>query len=386
MLFFTVLITIILAGAEVDLFIPSFPNLIHEFDLSPTLVQLTLSVNFLSYCVSSLFVGNMGDRFGRRPVILWGLVIFIIGSMFCVFASSFAELVIGRFLQGVGMASPAVLGYVVIADITPVEKQAGVLGLLNGVITFAMAFAPVIGSYINIFLGWQGNFILLLGLGIASLALSFLFIPNTIQPNKAVSLSLKEYLPLLRSWPFMRLFLVICCLVTCYWVFIGMGPILYMEDMGIALEHFGFYQGAIAGVFAIMSMASPMILKRVSHDICLRWGMWLLLGLASTLLGIGLIAEDNPWLITIFMSLYVMPFILPVNILYPLSLEILPDSKGRAAAMINFGRLAFSAAGVELVSYVYTGHFAPIAIFIFVFTLLAFIVPINNWRGSKEYV
>jgi len=295
-------------------------------------------------------------------------------------------MVIGRFLQGVGMASPAVLGYVVIADITPVEKQAGVLGLLNGVITFAMAFAPVIGSYINIFWGWQGNFILLLGLGIASLALSFLFIPNTIQPNKAVSLSLKEYLPLLRSWPFMRLFFVICCLVTCYWVFIGMGPILYMEDMGIALEHFGFYQGAIAGVFAIMSMASPMILKRVSHDVCLRWGMWLLLGLASTLLGIGLIAEDNPWLITIFMSLYVMPFILPVNILYPLSLDILPDSKGRAAAMINFGRLAFSAAGVELVSYVYNGHFAPIAIFIFVFTLLAFIVPINNWRGSKEYV
>jgi MFS transporter, DHA1 family, multidrug resistance protein len=114
--------------------------------------------------------------------------------------------------------------------------------------------------------------------------------------------------------------------------------------------------------------------------------MWLLLGLASTLLGIGLIAEDRPWLITIVMSLYVMPFILPVNILYPLSLEILPDSKGRAAAMINFGRLAFSAAGVELVSYVYTGHFAPIAIFIFVLTLLAFIVPINNWRGSKEYV
>lgn len=383
MLFFTVLITIILAGAEVDLFIPSFPNLIHEFDLSPLLVQLTLSVNFLSYCVSSLFVGNMGDRYGRRPVILWGLVIFILGSAFCVFASSFSELVIGRFLQGVGMASPSVLGYVVIADITPAEKQPGVLGLLNGVITFAMAFAPVIGSYINIFFGWQGNFIVLLGLGITSLTLSFLFIPNTVQPNKAISLSLKEYLPLIRSRPFMKLFLVICGLVACYWVFIGMGPILYMEDMNVALEHFGFYQGAIAGVFSIMSMLSPMILKRVSHDVCLRWGMWSLLGLASILLGIGVMVDDAPWLITVIMSLYVMPFVFPINILYPLSLEILPDSKGRAAAMINFGRLAFSAVGVELVSYFYTGYFAPIAIFIFTFTVLAFIVPIKNYSLVK---
>ena len=128
MLFLTILLTIILAGAEVDLFIPSFPDLIYQFNLSPLSVQLTLSMNFLSYCVSSLFVGNLGDRYGRKPVIIGGLVIFILGSIFCVFASSFPLLVIGRFLQGIGMAGPSVLGYVVIADIIPKEKQAGLMG------------------------------------------------------------------------------------------------------------------------------------------------------------------------------------------------------------------------------------------------------------------
>lgn len=372
MLFLTVLIIITLGGAEVDLFIPSFPELIREFNLSPVLVQLTLSVNFLSYCISSLFVGNMGDRYGRRPIILWGLIIFIIGSIFCVWADSFSLLVMGRFLQGVGMAGPAVLGYVVIADITPPEKQPGLLGLLNGVVTLAMAFAPVVGSYINIYFGWQGNFMVLLSMGILSFFMGCWYIPHTTQPNKDISINLKEYIPLLRSWEFMRLFLIICLLISCYWVFIGMGPILYMEDMNVSIEHFGFYQGAIAAVLSMVSIISPFVLKRVSHAACLRIGVWALSALAVVSLGISLIVEDTPWIITVVMCLYILPFVFPINILYPKSLDVLPDSKGRAAAMLSFGRLAFSAIGVECVSYTYTGTFMPIAMFIFIFTILAF--------------
>jgi DHA1 family bicyclomycin/chloramphenicol resistance-like MFS transporter len=374
MVFFTVLIITILGGAEVDLFIPSFPELIRTFNLSPALVQLTLSVNFLSYCVSSLFVGNMGDRYGRRPVILWGLAIFIIGSICCVWAQSFAVLVLGRFLQGIGMAGPAVLGYVVIADITPPEKQPGLLGLLNGVITLAMAFAPVVGSYINIYSGWQGNFRVLLGLGVLSLCFGYAFIPNTTQPNSNVSLSLKEYFPLLKSWEFMRLLLIVCLLVSGYWVFIGMGPILYMEDMKVSIERFGFYQGAMAAAYSIVSVLSPILLKRVSHTTCLTIGIWVLTVLAGILLGISLSVNDSPWIITLVMSLYVLPFVFPINILYPKSLDVLPNSKGRAAAMLKFGRLAFSATGVQCVSYVYSGTFAPIAAFIFICTLIAFLI------------
>lgn len=382
MIFFTVLIIILLGGAEVDLFIPSFPELIREFNLSPVLVQLTLSVNFLSYCISSLFVGNMGDRYGRRPVILWGLTIFIIGSICCVWAQSFSLLVLGRFLQGIGMAGPAVLGYVVLADITPQEKQPGLLGLLNGVITLAMAFAPVVGSYINIYWGWQGNFMVLLGMGVLSLLLGYAFIPDTTQPNRNVSLNLKEYFPLLQSWEFMRLFLIMCLLFSCYWVFIGMGPILYMEDMNVSIEYFGFYQGAIAAAISIVSILSPIILKRVSHATCLRIGIWAITALAVVLFGISLTVDDTPWIITLVMSLYVLPFVFPINILYPKSLDVLPDSKGRAAAMINFGRLALSAIGVEFVSYVYTGTFVPIALYVFTCTLGAFLIARYSFKTT----
>lgn len=374
MLFFTILITIILAGAEVDLFIPGFPDLIKTFNLSPASVQLTLSVNFLSYCVSSLFVGTMGDKYGRRPVILWGLVIFIAGSILCVYAPIFSVLILGRLLQGIGMAAPAVLGYVVVADETPIEKQAGLLGTLNGIITFAMAFAPVIGSYINIAFGWRGNFIVLLVLGVVSLSLCWVFIPNTYKPTLNISLSLKTYIPLLQNKEFIILFAIICGLVACYWVFIGIAPILYMQDMGVKIEHFGFYQGAIAGAFSIMSMLSPIILNRFPHNLCLSFGTNALMCLAIIMLITSIFATDTPIIISIIMTFYVIPFVFPINILYPKSLEIVPHSKAKAAALINFGRLALSAIGLNIVSFVYTGYFMPIALFIFVLTSATFVL------------
>src|SRR5690349_5557818 len=101
--FITILLIEILAGSEVDLFIPSFPELQKVFELSPVMVQLTLSVNFIAYCLCSLFTGTMGDRYNRRHVMLAGLLIFVIGSFFCMTATHFALLLVGRFLQGAGI-------------------------------------------------------------------------------------------------------------------------------------------------------------------------------------------------------------------------------------------------------------------------------------------
>src|SRR3984957_13976831 len=103
MKFLTILIMCILAGAEVDLFIPSFPELQRVFDLSPFLVEFTLGANFCAYCIGSLLAGNLGDYFGRRPVILAGCLIFILGSLVCVYAPNFWILIFARGLKGPGI-------------------------------------------------------------------------------------------------------------------------------------------------------------------------------------------------------------------------------------------------------------------------------------------
>jgi DHA1 family bicyclomycin/chloramphenicol resistance-like MFS transporter len=101
-LFITILMMCTLGGAEIDIFVPSFPDLQRTFGLSPFMVELTLGVNLVAHCLTSLLVGNLGDRYGRRPLILIGLVIFIIGSLFCTFATAYWQLLGGVFFKASG--------------------------------------------------------------------------------------------------------------------------------------------------------------------------------------------------------------------------------------------------------------------------------------------
>lgn len=369
-LFITILMICILAGAEVDLFIPSFPELQRIYHLSPFLVQFTLSANFIAYCISSLFAGALGDRFNRRTVLLVSLVIFVIGSLFCVFAANYPLLVIGRILQGAGMAGPACIGYVIIADQYPLEKQPAMLGVLNGITTMAMALAPVVGSYVNLYFGWRGNFVILLLLGIMGLVMGALYIPNRAG-DKDVSLSPTTYLPLLQSEKLMTFVWAIGFLVVPYWVFIGMAPIFYMEGMQVDLKHFGFYQGAIAGVFSVVSILSPKILTKFGQENCLYYSKWLCILAAFITLIITLLEIHQPLVITSLMLIFAGAVVFPINILYPMSLEALPNTKSRASAIINGLRLLLTAGFLELISYFYTGKFYPIGLTIFATTLIA---------------
>lgn len=386
MIFIAVAFIFFLGGMEIDIFIPSYPELQKQFALSPAAVQLCLSLNFVTYCIGSLYAGALGDRYGLRKVILYGLVIFVVGSIACVYATTYTYILFGRILQGLGMAAPASLGYVVIAERYPPEKQASMLGTLNGCITVAMAFAPVIGSYVTIQAGWRGNFVILLVLSVISLVACYFFLPKDSRRMENVSLSLNTYMPLLQSKKFWRYLIYVCALICCYWTFIGMGPILYIEGFGVSLKEFGFYQGAIAAAFAIVSFLSPEILSKFGHQKCFRYGMLLISTIAILLGVVAVLNINNPILITILMCLFAMPMVFPVNILYPLLLEIVPETKSRSAALVNVARLIFSAIFIELVSYLYNGRFLHLGLTIVILSLLALILArsINPWKDAEN--
>jgi DHA1 family bicyclomycin/chloramphenicol resistance-like MFS transporter len=367
----TILIMCILSGAEVDLFIPSFPELQALFKLSPFMVQLTLSVNFFAYCGSALLVGNLGDRYGRRPIILGGLFIFIVGSLLCVLSPSFNWLVAGRFFQGIGIAGPAVLAYVVVADSHTIPQQQKLMGLLKGAMTLAMALGPVVGCYINLKFGWRGNFSFLLMMGGICWIMGWIWIPPS-QPNPSIPLSLQGYLPLIRSPQSFSYIMIICFLLTPYWIFIGISPILYMEDMGVSLQSFGYYQGAMAAVFSLVSLSSSCFLKRFNQKNCFYTG----LGVCGvSFVGIVLLGVYNiqsPLLITGVLCIFAAGIILPLNIIYPLALDSLPNTKARMSAITLSSRLIVAAIGLEISAYFYQGNFQVVALVMATCLVIAF--------------
>lgn len=378
----TILLMGIVVGTEVDLFIPSFPQLQEQFHLSPVLVQLTLSMNFLAYCIGCFFVGPMGDRFNRRYVILGGLAIFVIGSLFCATADQYAMLILGRFLQGLGISAPSVLAFAVIADDYPIEKQTALMGIFNGVVTCAMAIAPVIGSWVTQYFGWHGNFNILLLMGIISFITSYLVLPHK-PGDTSISLSPKAYVPLLCSVPLLTYTIGLGFIMVGYWLFIGMAPLLYMEGLGVSLPHFGYYQGAICLVYSTLCILSPAILKRFSQKSCFYFGVVACIISAFFMLIIALLGVQNPMMITSSMLIFAIGAVFPINILYPQSLVIIENSKGRANALLQGGRLILTSILLEVVSFYYTGQFFPIGITIFVLIIGAIyfyrILLQKNW-------
>jgi len=378
LLLMTVIVMEILSGAEVDIFVPSFPDLQRTFHLSPFMVELTLGVNLTAHCVTSLIVGNLGDKYGRRPIILLGLGIFIIGSLFCIFATAYWHLLFGRFWQGVGVSAPAVLSYLVLADKYSASKQQQLMGVLNGAMNLAIAFAPVVGSFVNMLFSWQGNFVVLLALSLICFGLGFVFLPKGVQ-NPGISLSLKEYKPIVRSPKAFYYIATIVFALQGYWIFIAMSPIFYMEELGVSLKAFGFYQGVLAAIFSLGSFGSGPLLRKYGQKNCFFSGVFLLVGFTVMLLILILFNVKNPAVITAVMMLESIGIMMPINILWPLMLDCIPGAKGRLAAMVVACRLIVTALSIQMASFFYDGTLTSLCLAMGIFMVLTF------WAGYKLF-
>jgi DHA1 family bicyclomycin/chloramphenicol resistance-like MFS transporter len=371
MILVTVILMDILGGAEIDLFVPSFPEIQSQFQLSPILVEALLSVNFAGFCISLIFVGALADKYGRKPIILLGITTFIIGSMLCLVVASYEFLLVGRFLQGLGIAAPATLCFLIIADIYPIKKQQYLMAMLNGLVNTSVGVAPVIGSYLTMYFHWQGNFMALLLLAVVVLIMTIIFIPSHNSIEHKERTSLEGYFSIFKSKSILLLIASFVFMCVPYWVFIGMSPLLYIKDLGVSLSHFGYYQGAMALVFAFGSLLAGLIINKyeqkrmlyVSYQICI---IALILMLIITFMN-----SSNPLVITVALIPYTIGSIIPVTIIYPICLNYMPHAKGRISVTITGIRLILTAFGLELASYYYVGSFQNIGIIISSFFFVA---------------
>lgn len=370
MVLVTIILMDILSGMEFDLFVPSFPELQSHFSLTPFWVEALLSVNFAGYCLSLFFVGGLADHYGRKPIILLGLATFIIGSIACLWAPCYGVMLSGRFLQGVGVSAPSILSFLIIADAYSLKKQQSLFAILNGLFNISAGIAPVLGSYITLYFHWQGNFTTLLLLGCVAFIMTLFFIPAHKSPERKETLSLRGYIPLFQSKPLMLLIMHIVFSFVPYWVFVGMSPLLYMENLGVSLAHFGYYQGTLALVFALGTLFFGLIVAR--HD------QRKMLILSIQIYSIGLIScflatfidSSSPLFITLAFLPFIMGGIIPSVILQPLCLNFMPQAKGRVSAILQGGRLVFSAFCLQIAGYFYQGSFQNIGIIITIFILL----------------
>jgi len=150
-----------------DLYTPSLPSLPEVFGTTAPTVQLTMSVNLAAFALAQLFHGPLADRFGRRPVLLTGMILFAATAVMAASAWSIGALILARALMGMAAAVEAVIALAVILDLYDEAGAVRVLAFYSMVIAIAPAVAPLVGGYVHVWLGWRANFWLLAALILA---------------------------------------------------------------------------------------------------------------------------------------------------------------------------------------------------------------------------
>jgi len=371
------LIALIASWIELDLYAPSFPQMMHHFHTNEQMMQWTLSCNFLGFFVASLLCGSLADSFGRRKVLIAGSLLFALGSVVCLIAPDIWTLILGRLIQGIGVSAPVTVAIAVVADLYQGERQVRILSLISSCVTIMMAAAPVMGVFLTEAFGWRSNFIVIaLGAFISGVLIAGL-IPETLEEERRRPFSVKQlfsgYFTLLRNSYFISVTICLSCFIAAYFVFIGIIPLLFMEQLGVDLRTYGFYQGAVVGLYALLSLSVSWVIERCNVNSALWISICIALFFGVALLLLGIFVPDNPFWITLLMCMYVVGLVLPGNVLFTDMMDLYPDLKGSCSSLFQSLRMLMMAFATYLAGWLYDGTFLPVGAVIAALTFGGFV-------------
>ena len=167
------------APLSIDMYLPALPQVASDLGGDEAQIQLSVSSFLVGLFIGMLLYGPLSDKYGRRRFLLFGISLYAITCLGCMFASSPLHLIVWRLLQALGGAAAAVLGRAIVRDIFPVTEAARALSLMHLVTMIASLSAPVLGSYLMLVASWRWVFAVLLLYSLLVLLATFLKIPET---------------------------------------------------------------------------------------------------------------------------------------------------------------------------------------------------------------
>lgn len=381
------LVVIISAAIEIDIFVPSFPAIQAFFDTTEAKVKMILSVNFLGLCISSLLVGPLTDSFGRRNTLLAGLAIFSVASIASVFSPNMETLLLCRFFQGVGCSAAFVIPGAILFDLHSKEEAAKILGWYNSIITLSISAAPLIGTYLHITHGWRANFIFITVLSALAFILVLAFAKESLTKEHRTPWNvpgiLRGYGRLLSSFPAITSLAIMNLMVAGYIAYIGNLSILFINYFGMEEKIYAYYQGVVLFVFAAVSISCGKIMQALGMEKTRLWGKVFSFFGATSLLITAIFFPKNPVLITVAMCCFSAGFAAMVGIVFADYMNIYPEIKGIASALCQSTRLLFMAIAIAISNIMFNGTILSIALIIFTFSALAMILLLLLQRQQK---
>lgn len=340
--FVVVLLTACIAfqAISTDLYLPSLPSIGADLGASAAAVQLTLSSFLAGMAGAMLVYGPLSDRFGRRPVLIGGIALYVAATAACLAAPSIEPLIAGRFVQGLGACAGPVLGRAVVRDVFGPERAGRALSYMSMAMALAPAIGPILGGYLEVAFGWRAAFVVLLAFSGLCLAGLIRLLPETnldkLPQATRIGPLLRNYRALLAHRVYLGYVLCASFGYSGIFIFISGSSFVLIDGLGLPPDLYGYCFAAAVLGYICGAFASGRLNRYWSTDRLIATGMGV--GLTAGLLAAGLAFAGIASVVSV-----VAPFalflsgaglILPNSIAG--SLGPFPRIAGSASALLGF--------------------------------------------------
>ncbi len=325
---------------SIDTYLPAFAGIARSLDATPVQMQQTLSAYLFGFAFMSLFHGSISDSVGRRPVVLWGLAVFVLASMGCALSQSIGQLVFFRAAQGLCTGAGIVVSRAIVRDMYPPSQAQKVMSQVTIFFGAAPAIAPMLGGWLLIHSGWHAIFWFLCGVGVVLWIANYRLLPETLHKDQRQPFHPKNLLAgywKLGSDPrFFLLALASGIPFNGMFLYVLSAPVFLGEHLGLPPEHFFWFfmlsiLGIMAGAWVSGRAAGKLAPKRQIRN---GFVVMLCIGLLNLLANL-LFKADVVWaLIPICIFAFGWAMMVPVVTL--LVLDLHPERRGMASSLQMF--------------------------------------------------
>ena len=362
-----------------DMYIPTLPDMVKAFHCSIPTVQLGLTFGMIGLGVGELILGPFSDRWGRKPILIAALIVFVIGAICSVWSKTIHEFVWWRLVQGVGASGGYFLARTIPADMYQGRALAKVMALVGAINGFAPASAPVIGGFVAHATGWQGIFWILGGFGVLLLFLSLIFhesLPKERRVSGHFGIAFKNYIVLGRNRNFVIHTMLKGSALGMLFAYISSAPFIIQTHYGYTASQFGLFMG-----FNAMFVAAGAMLALKFNP--LKKGA-VFAGCTLFIIAIGqlicLLNVDNVWIYEAWNVLMIFCMGMLFTVANTLAMNEGRACAGDASALIGFVGYVFGAIASPLVGIGNILHSTAITMMVLaaitlLFTLMARVLP-----------
>jgi MFS transporter, DHA1 family, multidrug resistance protein len=362
------------APLALNILLPSLPGFPKTFATTKETAQLTLSLFLGGMAVAQLVIGPLADRFGRRPVLLSGLLLFVVASFVASFATTIGTLIIARVIQAFGAVAGLTIARTIVRDIYPREQAASMIGYVTMGMVVAPMIAPALGGVLDENFGWRSIFIACLLLGAGALLATFLILKET-RPATLQAATVREVanrsVGLLGRKTFIAYGGTSALSSAMFFAFVGAAPYVVQEQLGLSKDVYGYWFASIALGYMVGNFFSGRFSERIGINRMIMTGN--LLGLASGLLitALSLAGVFNP--AAIFLPAVLMSIgnglVLPNAIAGAVSVD--PRAVGAASGLAGFLQAGIGGIASFIAGAISGSSALNMALLMLVFSVLA---------------